>query len=55
VTSAGVQLGRFLLVSTGAVRRPDPERRQVAVTLAEQAAAALDGRASAAREELRGR
>jgi K+-sensing histidine kinase KdpD len=43
VTSAGVDHGRFLLVSTSAVRRPDLERRLVAVTLAEQAAAALAG------------
>ena len=40
-TSAGVEHGRFLLVSTSAVRRPDLERRLVAVTLADQAAAAL--------------
>jgi K+-sensing histidine kinase KdpD len=41
VTSAGADRGRYLLTSTSAVRRPDLERRQVAVTLAEQAAAAL--------------
>jgi hypothetical protein len=45
VTSAGVDQGRYLLTSTSAVRRPDLERRQVAVTLAEQAAAALTGSA----------
>jgi K+-sensing histidine kinase KdpD len=43
VTSAGVERGRYLLTSTSAARRPDRERRQVAVTLAEQAAAALAG------------
>jgi K+-sensing histidine kinase KdpD len=43
VTSGGVGHGRFLLVSTSAVRRPDLERRRVAVTLADQAAAALNG------------
>jgi K+-sensing histidine kinase KdpD len=43
VTSAGVDRGRYLLTSTSAVRRPDRERRQVAVTLADQAAAALAG------------
>jgi K+-sensing histidine kinase KdpD len=41
LTSAGVDRGRYLLTSTTAVRRPDRERRQVAVTLADQAAAAL--------------
>jgi hypothetical protein len=41
VTSAGVDRGRYLLTSTSTVRRPDLERREVAVTLAEQAAAAL--------------
>jgi len=41
VSSGGVDHGRYLLTSTNAVRRPDLERRQVAVTLAEQAAAAL--------------
>ena len=41
VRSAGVDHGRFLLISTSAVRHPDLERRQVAVTLAEQAAVAL--------------
>ena len=41
VRSGGVDRGRYLLTSTSAVRRPDLERRQVAVTLAEQAAAAL--------------
>jgi K+-sensing histidine kinase KdpD len=51
LTSGDVEHGRFLLVSTSAVRRPDLERRQVAVTLAEQAAAALNGRAGAGREE----
>ena len=45
VTSAGVERGRYLLTSTSAVRRPDRERRQVAVTLADQAAAALTGAA----------
>ena len=45
VTSAGVDRGRYLLTSTSAVRRPDLERRQVAVTLADQAAAALTGAA----------
>lgn len=45
VTSAGVDRGRYLLTSTSAVRRPDRERRQVAVTLADQAAAALAGTA----------
>jgi Domain of unknown function (DUF4118) len=43
VTSAGVDRGRYLLTSTSAMRRPDRERRQVAVTLADQAAAALAG------------
>jgi hypothetical protein len=41
VSSGGVDRGRYLLTSTSAVRRPDLERRQVAVTLAGQAAAAL--------------
>jgi len=41
VTSGGVERGRYLLTSTSVVRRPDRERRQVAVTLADQAAAAL--------------
>lgn len=41
VTIAGAERGRYLLTSTSMVRRPDRERRQVAVTLAEQAAAAL--------------
>jgi K+-sensing histidine kinase KdpD len=45
VTSAGVERGRYLLTSTSAVRRPDRERRQVAITLADQAAAALAGTA----------
>ena len=45
MTSAGVERGRYLLTSTSAVRRPDLERRQVAVTLADQAAAALTGAA----------
>ena len=45
VTSAGVERGRYLLTSTSTVRRPDRERRQVAVTLADQAAAALTGAA----------
>ena len=40
----GVDRGRFLLVSTSAVRRPDRERRLVAVALADQAAAALASR-----------
>lgn len=44
VTSAGIERGRFLLVSTSAVRRPDLERRQVAVTLADQAATAVPHR-----------
>ncbi|MBL8926234.1 MAG: hypothetical protein JNM77_08335 [Pseudonocardia sp.] len=43
MTSAGVDRGRYLLTSTSKVRRPDPERRQVAVTLAGQAGAALSG------------
>jgi hypothetical protein len=43
VASAGVDRGRYLLTSTSKVRRPDLERRQVAVTLAEQAAAAVAG------------
>ncbi len=37
--------GRFLLTSTSAVRRPDLEQRLVAVTLAEQVAAAHAGTA----------
>ena len=41
VTVAGAERGRYLLTSTSTVRRPDRERRQVAVALAEQAAAAL--------------
>jgi K+-sensing histidine kinase KdpD len=41
VTSGGVDRGRYLLTSTSEVRRPDRERRRVAVTLADQAAAAL--------------
>ncbi len=41
VLSGGTILGRYLLVSTSAVRRPDLERRLVAVTLAEQVGAAL--------------
>ena len=41
VSSGGVDHGRYLLTSTNAVRRPDLERRQVAVTLADQAAASL--------------
>ena len=45
VTSAGIERGRYLLISTSAVRRPDRERRQVAVTLADQAAGALTGAA----------
>jgi Domain of unknown function (DUF4118) len=45
MTSAGVERGRYLLTSTSAVRRPDRERRQVAITLADQAAAALAGAA----------
>jgi K+-sensing histidine kinase KdpD len=48
VTSAGVEHGRYLLVSTSAVRRPDLERLQVVVTLADQAAAALNNGARAA-------
>lgn len=40
-TSAGREHGRFLLVSASAVRRPDVERRLVAVALADQAGAAL--------------
>jgi K+-sensing histidine kinase KdpD len=44
VRSGGAILGRYLLVSTSAVRRPDLERRQVAVTLAEQVGAALSTR-----------
>jgi K+-sensing histidine kinase KdpD len=45
MTSGGVERGRYLLTSTSAVRRPDRERRQVAITLADQAAAALAGAA----------
>lgn len=41
VRSAGHSHGRYLLVASGAVRRPEPEQLLVAVTLAEQAAAAL--------------
>jgi hypothetical protein len=48
VTSTGVDHGRFLLVSTSAVRRPELERRLVAVTLADQAAAAIAGSALSA-------
>jgi Domain of unknown function (DUF4118) len=53
VTSAGVERGRYLLTSASAVRRPDRERRQVAVTLADQAAAALVGEAPPADETRR--
>lgn len=49
VTSAGVDRGRYLLTSTSKVRRPDLERRQVAVTLADQAGAALSGTAPSER------
>jgi hypothetical protein len=49
VTSGGVDRGRYLLTSTSAVRRPDLERRQVVVTLADQAAAALAGTAQSER------
>ncbi len=45
LASAGIDHGQFLLVSTSAIRRPDVERLQVAVTLAEQAAAVLAGSA----------
>ena len=45
LASAGIDHGQFLLVSTSAIRRPDVERLQVAVTLAEQAAAVLTGSA----------
>jgi hypothetical protein len=45
VTSAGVDRGRYLLTSTSTVRRPDLEQREVVVTLAEQAGAALAGTA----------
>jgi hypothetical protein len=45
VTSAGVERGRYLLTSTSVVRRPDRERRLVAVTLGDQAAVALAGAA----------
>ena len=55
VTSAGVERGRYLLTSTSAVRRPDRERRQVAVTLADQAAAALNGAARPAVDDDTGR
>ena len=41
VTSAGVDHGSYLLTSTSAMRRPNRERRLVAITLAEQAAAAV--------------
>jgi hypothetical protein len=41
-TSAGVERGRSPLTSTSAVRRPDRERCQVAVTLADQTAATID-------------
>jgi hypothetical protein len=46
VASAGADRGRYLLTSTSKVRRPDLERRLVAVTLAEQAAAAAAGDAT---------
>ena len=49
VTSAGADHGRFLLVSTSAVRHPDLERRLVAVTLANQAAGALGSAPAPAR------
>ena len=49
VTFAGVDHGRYLLTSTSAVRRPGLERRRVAVTLAEQAAAALSHQRAAPR------
>ena len=52
VTSAGVDHGRFLLVSTSAVRHPDLERRLVAVTLANQAGAAPGGSAPARPSEM---
>ncbi len=48
VASTRVEHGRFLLVSTNAVGRPNLERRLVAVTLADQAAAALAGDALSA-------
>jgi hypothetical protein len=44
VRSGGAVLGHYLLISASAVRRPDLERRQVAVTLAEQVGAALAAR-----------
>ena len=49
VTFAGVDHGRYLLTSTSVVRRPDPERRRVVVTLAGQAAAALSHQGAAPR------
>lgn len=45
VTAGGAALGRFLLTSTSAIRHPDLEQRQVAVTLAEQVGGALAGTA----------
>jgi K+-sensing histidine kinase KdpD len=44
VRSGGAILGRYLLISTSAVRRPDIERRLVVVTLADQVGAALSMR-----------
>jgi len=41
VSARGAELGRFLLTSTSAIRHPDLEQRQVAVTLAEQVGTAL--------------
>lgn len=40
--AAGHDHGRYLLVASGAVRRPERELLLVAVTPAEQAAAALN-------------
>lgn len=54
VTSARVDHGRFLLVSTNAVRRPDHERRLVAVTLAGQAASVIGPAAAAPGNGARG-
>jgi Domain of unknown function (DUF4118) len=51
LTSGGLDCGRYLLTSTSAVRRPDAERRRVAVALADQAAAALAGGGRFSRQE----
>lgn len=53
VTSAGVERGRYLLTSTSAVRRPDRERRRVAVTLADQVGAVLGDAAHRVRSDSR--